>query len=126
MELEWKNRPGITKLQILAEVQNMMTELKCDIAWREKGNKEMCIATSLNVADYARKFAHGHLSFLEPGSEKKKHGTHTYKPGGEWDRAAEDMMIDFSEGGHPVFLGSSALERRTLKRKKENVHTFLW
>ena len=33
--------------------------------------------------------------------EKKWYGTHTYKPNGEWDLVAEDMMINFSESGHP-------------------------
>ena len=33
------------------------------------------------------------------------------QPNGEWDRVAEDMMLNFSESGHPVFRGSSALER---------------
>ena len=27
------------------------------------------------------------------------------------DRVAEDMMLNFSETGHPVFRGSSAVER---------------
>ena len=39
------------------------------------------------------------------------YGTHTYTPNGEWDRVAEDMMLNFCESGHPVFRGSSALER---------------
>ena len=55
--------------------------------------------------------------FLGPGSEKKWYGTHTYKPNGKWDRIAEHMMINFRESGHPVFRGSSALERRDLKSK---------
>ena len=88
-----------------------------NIVWREEGNKEMCVANFIHVADYARRFAHGHWSFLGPGSEKKWYGTHTYKPIGEWDRVAEDMMINFSESGHPVFRGSSALERGALKSK---------
>ena len=92
---------GFTTLQILAEIQNMMTEIKCepeqfpdriismsmynDIVWGEKGNKEMCVANSLNVTEYARRFAPGHWSFLGPKSEKKRYGTHTCKPNGEWD-----------------------------------------
>ena len=43
--------------------------------------------------------------------------THTYKPNGKWDRVAEDMMLNFSESGHPVFRRSSALERGDLKSK---------
>ena len=30
----------------------------------------MCIAKSTIVADYVKRFAHGHRSFLGPGSEK--------------------------------------------------------
>ena len=67
------------------------------------------------MAGYARGFAHGHWSFLGPGSEKQWYGTHTYKNNGEWDHVAEVMMINFSESGHPVFRGTSALERGTLR-----------
>ena len=52
------------------------------------------------------------------GDQKRKmYGTHTYKPNGEWDHVAEDMMINFSESGHPVFRGSSAFERGSLRSK---------
>ena len=99
-----------------------------DIVWREKGNKELCIANSLNVAEYARRFAPGHWSFLGPGSETKWYGTHTYKPNGERDNVAEIMMINFCESGHPVFPGSSALERGDLKSKGKGKLsiTFQW
>ena len=30
MEFEWKNFPGFATLQILAEIQNMMTEIQCE------------------------------------------------------------------------------------------------
>ena len=33
------------------------------------------------------------------------------------DHVAEDMMINFSESGHPVFRGTSAWERGALKNK---------
>ena len=87
MEFEWKVLPGFTTLQILAEIQNMMTEIQCelelligriiitsmynDIVCGEKGEKELCIANSKTVAEYATRFAHGHWSFLGLGSEKK-------------------------------------------------------
>ena len=96
-----------------------------DIVWGERGNKELCIASSLNVAEYASRVAPGHWSFLGPGSETKWNETHTYKPNGEWDN--EIMMINFCESGHPVFRGSSALERGDLKSKgkgKLSVHFF--
>ena len=69
------------------------------------------------VADYARKFAQGHWSFLGPGSETNWYGTHTYKPIGEWDDVADIMITDISKSGHPVFRGSSASERGDLKSK---------
>ena len=72
IEFEWIIFPGFTTLQILSEVQNMMTEIQCeleqfpgtiifmptynDIVWREEGNNEMCIANSLSAAEYARRF----------------------------------------------------------------------
>ena len=110
MEIEWTIIPGFTTLQILAEIQNMMTEIKC-IVWIE------CIASSLNVAEDTKRFAPSHRSFLGPGSETKCCGTRTYKTNGEWDKVAEIMMINFCESGHPVFRGCSALERGELKSK---------
>ena len=78
----------------------------------------MCNANSVILwPTYARTFPHGHWSFLGPGSEKKKCGTVTYKPNGKWDKDTELMMMNFSESGHPVFRGTSAVERGTLKGK---------
>ena len=74
----------------------------------KKGNKELCVENSLNVA----------------GSGKKWYGIHTYKPNGEWDNVAEIMMINFCESGHPVFRGSSALERGDLKSKGKGKLSF--
>ena len=84
----------------------------------------MCIANSLNVAEYARKFAQGHWSFLGPGSEKKRYGTHD-KPNGEWDDVADITMINFSESGHLVFRGSSAFERRYVKSKGKGKNPYI-
>ena len=97
----------------------MMTETQCeieqfqgliifismfyDIVWGKEGNEELCIANSTIVADYARIFAHGHWSFLRLGSEKEWFGASTYKSKGKWDRVAEEMMLNFSDSGHPVF-----------------------
>ena len=39
------------------------------------------------------------------------------RPGGEWDRVAELMMIKFSESGHLVFRATSPLSRGTLQSK---------
>ena len=93
-----------------------------DIEWWQEGNEEeMCIANIKIVADYAKRFAHGHRSFLGPGSAKKWCGTHTYKPNGKWDRVAEDMLLHFAESGQPVFRASSVLERGELKSKWKGV-----
>ena len=75
-----KNFPGFTTLGILAEIQKMMAELRCDpehfqgkiifismyidIEWWTPGNKENCVANAANVATYAKKFLHGCWSFL--------------------------------------------------------------
>ena len=91
MEFEWKISPGFTTLQILAEIQNMMTETLCEL----------------------EQFP----GLILAGSEKEWYGIHIYRPNGEWNRVAEDMMLNFSESGHPVFHGSSALERGDLKSK---------
>ena len=40
------------------------------------------------------------------------------RPGGEWDRVAELMMIKFGESGHPIFRATSPLSRGTLKIKE--------
>ena len=121
MEFEWTI---FTTVQILAEIQNMMTEIQCEPQQfpgriifmslsvqrdcMEKGNEELCIANSKIVTYSARRFAHGHGSFLGPRSEKKWYGN---KPNFKLDGVAEDMMLNFSESGQPVFRGSSALER---------------
>ena len=75
---------GFTSLEILEEIQKWMAELQCeneqfqgriifmsmynDIEWGQKENQETVVANSFLVSDYARKFAHGHRSFLGLGS----------------------------------------------------------
>ena len=84
---------------------------------RKRKPRSLCVANSLLVADYARKFAQEHWSFLGFGSEKKWHGTHENKSNGEWDDVADIMMTNSSGSGHLVFRGSNAFERRDLKSK---------
>ena len=61
----------------------------------------MSVAISVIVADYVRRFAQGHCSFLGPGSKKSG-----------------------NESGHLVVCGSSVLERGDLKceGKRESIH----
>ena len=73
------------------------------------------------VSEYARRFTRGHWSFLRPGSDKKWYGTHGSKPDGEWDKTAEDVVLNFAESGHPKFRATSAAERGELKSKGKGV-----
>ena len=132
MEFEGTFFPGFTTLGILAEIQKIMTESKCepeqvkgriiflsmytDIVWRQRGNRGNCVAKTFNVAAYANKF--------------------TRSDGGQfWDlivrkigmelsnRVAESMMINFAESGHPMFQATSAFGKRRdekWRRWKEN------
>ena len=46
-------------------------------------------------------------------------------PDGKWDEAVEQMMLNFSETAHPIFLSTSALERGELRSKgggKKTIH----
>ena len=88
-----------------------------DISWGSKENERECELSAQLVSVHAKRFSPGKWSFLGPGSRKKWYSTHEYKPQGEWDRVAEQMMMGFSESGHPVFRSTSPLSRGTLKSK---------
>ena len=133
MEFEWNIFPGFTTLQLCNKVQDFMSKMSDqaeqfkgriifmsmfnDISWRSEDNEQECESDANLVSIYARRFQPGRWSFLGPGSEKKWYSTHEYKPQGEWNRVAEQMMMEFSESGHPVFRATSPLSRRTLKSK---------
>ena len=55
--------------------------------------------------------------FLAPETKKTGVGTSIKKPDGGWNSAANMMMLQFAEGGHPIFRGTSPLSRGVLKRK---------
>ena len=119
---------------ILNQIQQMTGELQCepenftgriifmsmfnDIVWYSKGNVQTCEYNSKTIGQYARRFPRGHWSFLGPGSEKKWYGTCDHKPDGSWDRTAERTLLTLAETEHPVFRGTSALERRFKKQRK--------
>ena len=49
----------------------------------------------------------------------------SYQPDGEWNRAAETMMLQFAASAYPVFRGTSPLSRGTLDSKgggKTSIH----
>ena len=68
-----------------------------------KDNEKECELSAQLVSIHARRFPAGRWSFLGLGSEKKWYSTHEYKPQGEWDRVAEQMMIKFSEKADTQF-----------------------
>ena len=132
MEFEWMLFSGFTSLQILFEILKLMTDLDCepepfqgrtihvDVQRHRTGRSAQRTSMSCKlhlVVEYAKKFSLGHWSFLGPRSETKWNATDTFRPGGEWDRVAEVMMINFSVSGDPTFRATSALERGTLKSK---------
>ena len=87
--------------------------------WLGKTRKQRKLYGECRVTEYARRFTRG--SFLRPGTEKKWYETHVNKPDGEWDKNAEDMMLNFPESGHPKFRATVALERGELKSKGKGV-----
>ena len=133
MEFEWNIFPGFTTLQLVREVQELLSRLSVtpvkfygriifmsmfnDISCGSKDNEQECESSAQLVSLHAKRFSPAKWSFLGPGSEKKFYSTHEYKPQGEWDRVAEQMMIKFAESGHPVFRATSALSRGMLKSK---------
>ena len=47
-----------------------------------------------------------------PRDEDKWCGTHTYKPEGQWNTTAENIVEDFKETGHPIFPRYQCVESR--------------
>ena len=119
--------------KIPAEIQKMMNEMQCepepftgriifmsmynDVVWEFFLPKKRIMYCEFHDCGRICKKILGHWSFLGPGSEKKRCGSNTYQPKGEWEDVAEHMLLNFSESGLPVFRGTSALERGTLKSK---------
>ena len=133
MEFEWNIFPRFTTLQLVREVQELLSRLSVepenftgriifmsmfnDISWGSKDNEKECESSAQLVSLYAKRFSPGQWSFLGPGSEKKWYSTHEYNPQGEWDRVAELMMIKFRENGHPIFRSASPFSRGVLMSK---------
>ena len=73
---------------------------------------------------FARRFGIGQWSFIGPGTEKKWYPSEN-SPQGEWDRIAEDMLLEFAKSGHPIFCATTPLSRGKLKSKgkgKVSIH----
>ena len=67
--------------------------------------KNLCIANSMTVAGYAKRFSHGHFVVSRAWIRRETvRGSNTYQPNGEWYDVAEHMLLNFSESGPPVFV----------------------
>ena len=131
MEFEWKSFPGFTTLQVLAEIQKMMTEMKCEPEqFQGRILLCQCITTLYGEKRKPRnlccQFFYGFRLCSKIRATtlvvcwawiRKEVVQNSRKPNGEWDDVADIMMMNFNESGHPVFRGSSAFERGDLKSK---------
>ena len=128
----WLDSKDIQKLlkDLQCESEQVNDRIICmsmynDIVWWEQGTTEKCEYNSLTVANYARRFPRGRWSFLRPGSEKKWYETYSDKPDGDWEKTAEQMMLNLAESSHPIFRATSVLDRGKLRSKgegKKSIH----
>ena len=96
-----------------------------EIVQRNGKNKSLCSENSALAWEYARTFPKGHWSFSDQDVEKNGMEL-THKPDGAWNHVAEIMMLNFRESGHPVFRGSRAVNRGTLKSKGGGTLSIHW
>ena len=87
-----------------------------DISSDRKDNKDECLKNAETVKVLAIRFGIGQWSFIGPGSKKKSYSSEN-SPQGAWDHIAEDMLLEFSESGHPTFRATTPLSRCILKSK---------
>ena len=139
-EFEWNIFPGFTTLQLCDKINNLLSSLGQtpenftgrnlfmsmfnDISCEGKDNRQQCLRDADYVKTFAKKFGIGQWSFIGPGSEKKWYPSEN-NPQGEWDRIAEDMLLEFAKSGHPIFRATTPLSRGKLKSKgkgKVSIH----
>ena len=132
MAFEWNIFPKFTTLQLCNKVHEFLSGMSTereDFTGRimfmsmlndisSQDNEQECELSAQLVSMYAKRFSPGRWSFLLPGSEKKWYSTHEYKPQGERDRVAEQMMMEFSESGHPVFRATIPLSRENAQKQR--------
>ena len=58
-----------------------------------------------------------HISVFQQDKEYAELSGIHHKPEGRWDQQANQMIEQFQQSGHPIFRGTSALDRGTLKRQ---------
>ena len=99
---------------------SLFSDIFCD----RYDNKDECLKNANIVKTFAGRFGIGQWSFIGPGSEKKWYPSEN-SPQGEWDRIAEDMLLEFAKSGHPIFRATTPLSRGKLKSKgkgKVSIH----
>ena len=130
--LNWSG--GFTKLQLCGEINDLLSNLGQtqetftgrilfmsmfnDISCDRKSNKDECLANAGVVKVLAKKFGIGQWSFIGPGSEKKWYSGEKNSPQRAWDNIADEMLLEFTESGHPTFRATTPLSRCQLKSKR--------
>ena len=125
-EFEWNIFPGFTTLQLCDKINDLLSSLGQtpekftgrilfmsmfnDISCEGKDNRQQCLRDADYVKTFAKRFGIGRWSFIGPGSEKKWYPSEN-NPQGEWDRIAEDMLLEFAKSGHPIFRATTPLSR---------------
>ena len=139
-EFEWNIFPGFTTLQLCDRINDLLGSLGQtpetftgrilfmsmfnDITCEGKDNRQQCLRDADYVKTFAKRFGIGQWSFIGPGTEKKWYPSEN-NPQGEWDRIAEDMLLEFAKSGHPIFRATTPLSRGKLKSKgkgKVSIH----
>ena len=134
MEFEWKIFPNLTTMGILNQIQQMMENYCVNQRTSQAGSSScQCLTTLCGMQKAMMKYVttmqrQSNSMFVDslaviglthpgPGSEMKWYGTFDQKPDGSWDRTADKMLLNFAGSGHPVFRGTSALERGEIRSK---------
>ena len=132
--------PGFTTLQLVQEVEQFMNKMGepeqlrgriifmsmfNDIIWRSKDNEKECIANSILVSLFAKRFPAGRWSFLGPGSETKWSSSYSAKT---WRRTGQSRCIDddhFRRKRTPSFPSHKFVVSRNTQ-KAEEVDNYLF
>ena len=140
-EFEWNIFPGFTTLQLCDKINNPAEFIRTNTRnfhrknsiyvyvqrhppVKEKTTDNNVYGDADFVKTFAKRFGIGQWSFIGPSSEKKWYPSEN-SPQGEWDRIAEDMLLEFAKSGHPIFRATTPLSRGKLKSKgkRKSVHT---
>ena len=133
MEFEWNIFPRFTTLQLVREVQELLSSLSVqpehftgriifvsmfnDMSWGSKEKYARMRIKRSTRFDFCNKTFTRKMVIPWTWIRKKWYYALECKPQGEWDRVAELMMLKFGESKHPVFRSTSPLSRGVLKSK---------